>query len=196
MPVENLRRVNPVLCAHHYLGSTRRGIGWADSFGVLVLSSPTARNIPTDWMELTRWCLLGKIPNAGSQQWSRVLHWLRSRSDCPTTIVSYSDPEAGHDGALYRACGWLWAPTWHRLRPPPTGNGNWGSGTQTVKDRWVYPIKVDPDRLHVLSIKDEGLVKRYPWAEYREPRFKRGRLVPGTGGGDFRRFREHYSNNH
>ena len=36
-----------------------------------------------------------------------------------STVVSYSDPSAGHTGSLYRACNWIWAPTWLRLRPPP-----------------------------------------------------------------------------
>ena len=52
-----------------------------------------------------------------------------------TTIVSYSDPSVGHTGALYRACNWLWAPTWHRLQPPPTGCGSWdGKKRSSPKD--------------------------------------------------------------
>lgn len=105
-----------------------------------------------------------------------------------TTIVSYSDPSAGHDGALYRACNWLWAPTWQRLRPPPTGNGNWGSGAQAVKDRWVFLLRPDLGREEVLRLKDSALERAMPWASYREPKW-RGASHRG-GGGDYGRFRD------
>jgi len=55
----------------------------------------------------------------------------------------------GHTGALYKASGWMWKPTWHRIKPPPTGNGSWGSGLESVKDRWAYFLHPDTaqDRL-------------------------------------------------
>jgi hypothetical protein len=76
------------------------------------------------------------------------------------TLVSYSDPSAGHTGSLYRACNWTWAPTWHRLRPPPTGNGNWGGGkSQAVKDRWVFHVaRKDPARAG-LVVTDRGAIR-------------------------------------
>ena len=76
-----------------------------------------------------------------------------------TTVVSYSDPSVGHTGALYKACNWEWAPTWHRLRPPPTGNGSWRDGEQqSVKDRWVFKLAKDARRDEILSVKDAALV--------------------------------------
>lgn len=171
---------------HHYLGEYRRGFAWRDEYGALVVAKPNARRLPQTWLELTRWCLVaGK--NAGSAQWSAFVRVLRDEYPAVTTVVSYSDPSAGHDGALYRACNWLWAPTWHRLRPPPTGNGDWGTGGQGVKDRWVYVLREDPSRVATLSIKDDGLRRRFPWAEFVEPRWKRGH--PTGGGGDFARAR-------
>jgi hypothetical protein len=169
VPVQN---VAAFLDAHHYLGAARRGFAWSDEFGVLVLGSPSSRMLPGDWLELSRWCLIG-IPNGGSQQWARVARWLRANNSC-TTVVSYSDPSAGHSGALYQACNWLWAPTWQRLRPPPTGNGSWKSGVQqSVKDRWVFPLTADARRASVLSVKDEALVRR-GCVGYVEPaRFRR-----------------------
>lgn len=139
---------------HHYLGGIYRGIAWSDEFGVLVLTSPTSRRLPSSrWVEIARWCLVG-TRNGGSQQWARVKRWLlRERPDV-TTVVSYSDPSQGHTGALYKACGFRWAPTWHRLFPPPTGNGNWGKGQQSVKDRWVYELRQDHARPEILRIKD------------------------------------------
>jgi len=180
--------VRTVLAANHYLGPTARGVAWRDAHGVLVLAPPTSRHLPTRWLELTRWCLSG-VPNAGSQQWAAVAAAMRTKFPDVTTVVSYSDPAAGHTGALYRACNWLWAPTWTRLRPPPSGNGSWVDGeAQSVKDRWVYPLAADSERASILAVKDEAILRRFPWASYREPRTRRGQPVPGTGGGDWRRF--------
>ena len=152
----------------HYLGRARRGVAWSDEFGVMVLASPTSRHLPTDWLELSRWCLEG-VPNGGSMQWARVVRWLRAETDV-TTVVSYSDPSVGHTGALYRACNWVWAPTWQRLRPPPSGGGSWdGVVQQSVKDRWVFPVRRDPRRACVLRVNDEAL-QRQGCPQYVEPR--------------------------
>lgn len=146
----------------HYLGPSRRGIGWRDEFGCLVLAKPTSRRLPQDgsWLELVRWCLVG-IPNGGSRQWAAVVRWLRAERREVTTIVSYSDPSVGHTGGLYRAANWAWAPTWHRLRPPPSGHGRWKAGKQqSVKDRWVYRLRPDARRQGILTVQDEALVRR------------------------------------
>jgi hypothetical protein len=140
----------------HYLGATGRGFGWSDEYGALVLAKPTSRRLPQDgtWLELVRWCLVG-TPNGGSRQWSRVARYLRRDRPEVTTVVSYSDPSAGHTGALYKACGWQWAPTWHRLYPPPSGNGAWKDGeAQSVKDRWVFILGADLRRDELLRVKD------------------------------------------
>ena len=156
------------LDAHHYLGRASRGIAWSDELGVMVLASPTSRHLPTDWLELSRWCLVG-VPNGGSMQWSRVVRWLREESDA-TTVVSYSDPSVGHTGSLYRACNWIWAPTWQRLRPPPSGGGSWdGITQQSVKDRWVFPLRPDARRSEVLRVNDEALQRRN-CPQYVEPK--------------------------
>lgn len=139
----------------HYLGWTGRGFAWSDEYGVLVLAKPTSRRLPQDgtWLELVRWCLEG-IPNGGSRQWSAVSKALRRDEPQVTTVVSYSDPSAGHTGALYKACNWEWRPTWHRLHPPPTGNGSWKNGeTQSVKDRWVFCLRPDDRRDEILRVK-------------------------------------------
>src|SRR5690348_807210 len=106
-----------ILTARHYLGPTRNAFfGWRDEFGVMVFANPRSRRLPQDrWLELVRWCLLGD-ENGGSRQWAAFTCWAKRNAPKITTIVSYSDPSRGHTGALYRACNWLWAPTWHRLR--------------------------------------------------------------------------------
>lgn len=155
------RTVAHFLDERHYLGSTGRGFAWSDEYGVLVLAKPTARMLPQDgtWLELVRWCLEG-LPNGGSRQWAAVSRHLREFMPQVTTVVSYSDPSVGHTGALYKACNWLWAPTWHRLRPPPSGNGSWANGeTQSVKDRWVFVLRRDERRDEILRVKDDALAR-------------------------------------
>jgi hypothetical protein len=139
---------------HHYLGGITRGVAWSDEFGVMVLASPTSRRLPhRTWLEISRWCLVG-IKNGGSQQWAHVYRWLRREWPAITTVVSYSDPAQGHTGALYKACNFRWAPTWHRLYPPPSGNGSWSGARESVKDRWIYTLRPDPQRAELLRVKD------------------------------------------
>ncbi len=166
-----LESVAHVLAENHYLGPIGRGLAWQDEYGVMVVANPTARHIPLGtWLELTRWCILERGGNHGSRMWAGFIRGLRKARPDVTTLVSYSDPAVGHTGALYRACNWLWAPTWHRLRPPPSGNGAWTEGEQSsVKDRWVFPIRPDPARAEVLRVKDDAILARHPWALYTEP---------------------------
>ena len=169
MYVTPVGNVAEFLDAHHYLGRAKRGLAWSDEYGVLVLASPTSRRLPRDWLELSRWCLVGER-NGGSRQWSRVTRYLRESRPYVTTVVSYSDPSVGHTGALYRACNWIWAPTWHRLREPPTGQGSWdGETRQAAKDRWVFPLRADPRREALLLPNDESLL-RAGCPRYIEPR--------------------------
>lgn len=171
--------VNQVLSRFHYLGPIDRGFTYRDQFGVCVFGNPSSRRLPQQrWLELVRWCLYGE-KNGGSQQWKAITAWLRETRPEATTVVSYSDPSAGHTGSLYRACNWLWAPTWHRLREPPSGNGDWGNGRrQAVKDRWVFCLAADAEREALLRVNDDALRKRMPWAEFREKR-----------GGDFKKWK-------
>ena len=161
--------VSSLLAERHYLGPIRRGVAWRDDFGVIVVSSPTARRVPATWLELARWCIVSDEKNAGSRQWAAFVRALRKVRPDVTTLVSYSDPSVGHTGALYRACNWWWAPTWHRLRPPPSGNGKWNERQQSVKDRWIYPLRRDPARAGLLVARDDSVLRRWPWARYVEP---------------------------
>lgn len=107
MSLVSVRETYQLLSDRHYLGPTKAaGFAWGDEFGRIVFAAPRARGVPHRWLEVVRWCLLGTA-NGGSQQWARAVRMLRrQRPDC-TTVVSYSDPSQGHDGALYRACNWL-----------------------------------------------------------------------------------------
>ncbi len=167
LPLHSIAECNAYLVGRHYLGPTKIAtLGWKDEYGVLLFSNPRSRRLPKDWLELVRWCLNGE-KNAGSKQWARFRRWAQ-RNLPATTIVSYSDPSAGHTGALYRACNWIWAPTWQRLRPPPSGGGKWSDSgkQQAVKDRWVFPLRDDARRAQLLGVNDEALMRRMPWASY------------------------------
>lgn len=181
---------NALLADRHYLGpSNRTVLTYQDELGVMTFAAPTARHLPKTWLELTRWCLIGG-KDAGSRQWKACLALLLRDFVTVTTIVSYSDPSVGHTGALYRACNWLWAPTWHRLFPTPTGNGSWLPGkVESVKDRWVAVLRPDADRAAALAVTD-ARIKQIPWAEYREPKWKRGKPQLATGGGDYVRWKQ------
>jgi hypothetical protein len=168
-PLVRSQDVAAYLDGNHYLGRAARGWAWDDKYGVAVFTNPNSKHLPADWLELVRWCLRGE-PNDGSRQWSQIAKYLRQERPDVSTVVSYSDPDQGHTGALYRACNWFWAPTWHRLRPPPSGNGSWdGDKQQAVKDRWVFPLRRDERRERVLALGDAGLRLRFPDAEYRDP---------------------------
>lgn len=187
--ITDVRKTDGVLAVRHYLGPCKRGlVAWVDEYGVIVLARPASRVLPKDWIELSRWCVTGTAKNAGSMQWSALRRVLYQMEDL-TTVISYSDPSVGHGGALYRACGWVWAPVWHRLRPPPSGLGSWdGIKRQAVKDRWVCCLRPDVRRPDLLTPNDESIIRRYPWIAWREPRTKRGLCVPNDGGCDRKRW--------
>lgn len=155
--------VNLLLATRHYLGEVGgavrfvfAGVRGSETVAAQVWKLPTSRHLPGDgsWLELSRWCL---TPEAGTNAGSRMHGWvtrqLRELAPEVTTLVSYSDPSAGHTGALYRACNWRWRPTWMRLAPPPSGHGSWdGITSQGVKDRWIFELRRDPSRDRVLAL--------------------------------------------
>lgn len=160
--VGSIDEANDLLRRAHYLGPVEWGrlvvCQWAagDVVGAMVWKHPTSRRLPADgtWLELARWCLTPNGgPNAGSRMHRAAVRELRARFPTVTTLVSYSDRSVGHTGALYRACNWRWAPTWQRLRPPPSGGGSWdGITRQEPKDRWVFALRPDPDRKAFLHL--------------------------------------------
>jgi hypothetical protein len=152
--VGTIEEANDLLRRRHYLGPIEWGrlvvCQWAagEVVGAMVWKTPTSRRLPPDWFELARWCLTpeGGL-YAGSRMHRAAVREIRRRFPDVTTLLSYSDPSVGHTGALYKACNWLWRPTWLRLRPPPSGAGSWdGITAQQPKDRWVFELKPDDRR--------------------------------------------------
>jgi hypothetical protein len=41
----------------------------------------------------------------------------------------------------------------------------------------------------LLAVRDDSIMRRMPWVQYVEPRFRRGVAVQSTGGGGFKRWR-------
>lgn len=165
--------VNPLLAREHYLGPLTSGghslivsgSNGSATVAAQVWRRPTSRRLPSDgtWLELSRWCL---TPEAGDNAGSRMHKWaarlIREHLPKVTTLVSYSDPGHGHDGALYRASNWLWRPTWLRLRPPPGGHGAWvPDEPQGIKDRWIFPLRPDPARESATYIDDPGAIRHW-----------------------------------
>jgi hypothetical protein len=69
---------------------------------------------------------------------------LRLRFPDATTHRQLFGPiRQSHDGALYRACNWWWAPTWHRLQAAAEqATAQWTEGEhESVKDRWVFALQ-------------------------------------------------------
>lgn len=166
-----LCEANDLLRRSHYLGPSTAaryvfvGVLGKQFVAAQVWRWPTARMLPADgsWLELARWCLTpGAGVNAGSRMHAYAVRWLRKRAPHLTTLVSYSDPSQGHTGALYKACNWQWAPTWMRLRIPPSRGGRWSPGAplQEVKDRWVFALRSDHLRAEVLRINDAAICRR------------------------------------
>ena len=165
--------VNPLLAREHYLGPLTSGghslIIAGSRVGRTVAAQvwrrPTSRALPSDgtWLELSRWCLTPDAgPNAGTRNHRWATRLIKEHLPDVTTLVSYSDPGHGHDGALYRAANWQWRPTWHRLRTPPSGNGSWTPGVmQGVKDRWIFPLRPDDKREAVTFINDPGAIRHW-----------------------------------
>jgi hypothetical protein len=185
----SLTEANALLAGPHYLGCTHRatfvlgGFAGGRVVAAQVWAAPTSRHLPSDgsWLELSRWCL---TPDAGEYAGSRLHRWavafLRAHAPTATTLVSYSDAEAGHTGALYRACNWYWAPTWHRLRTPPTGGGSWdGVKRQGAKDRWIFDLAPDPNRRTLLAVDDPPAIRGFrPTAKHEATWLARQTEVP------------------
>jgi hypothetical protein len=160
--VGTIDEANALLRERHYLGPIEWGrlvvCQWVggEVVGAMVWRPPTSRKLPADgsWLELSRWCLTPEGGQyAGSRMHRAAVGLIRERLPAVTTLVSYSDPGAGHTGSLYKACNWRWRPTWLRLRPPPSGGGSWDGVTpQEPKDRWVFELKPDANREAVLYL--------------------------------------------
>lgn len=97
--------------AKETFGLFRDGTFLPEMVGVCVYTRPAGPSAaqkyypeaPDKCLELRRLCLIDDTPkNAESFFVSRTLKWLRKNSDWKF-VVSYADPEQGHEGVIYKA---------------------------------------------------------------------------------------------
>lgn len=95
----------------HTFGLFRDGVFLPELVGVCVYTRPAGPSAaqkyypqdPDKCLELRRLCLIDDTPkNAESFFVSRTLKWLRKNTDWKF-VVSYADPEQGHEGTIYKA---------------------------------------------------------------------------------------------
>lgn len=131
--VEHIQFSEPIrkfILKHHYsdyaniqaketFGLFREGTFLPEMVGVCVYTRPAgaaaaAKYYPQDpdkCLELRRLCLVDDTPkNAESFFVSRTLKWLRKNTDWKF-VVSYADPEQGHQGTIYKAANFKYEGT-------------------------------------------------------------------------------------
>lgn len=107
---------------HHYLGTYPGGAALA--FGIFVcdqlagvavlgVGPPNGHRLFRDARReqvlcLARFYLDDLLPrNSESRSLAVILRYLRKHQSTVKAVVAYSDPSAGHNGGIYRACGFL-----------------------------------------------------------------------------------------
>lgn len=76
------------------------------AFGAALWHNPSARTLPSDWLELRRLAIPDDAPHcAASFMLARMRRDIRHRfPNCPH-LISYQDLES-HTGVIYKAAGW------------------------------------------------------------------------------------------
>lgn len=87
--------------AAHYEGTV---------FAVALWHNPSARNLPTDWLELRRMAVAPDAPHCTASFFlAQMARWLRRHRPDIVKLISYQDQQV-HTGTIYRAAGWK--PEW------------------------------------------------------------------------------------
>lgn len=75
-------------------------------FAVALWNNPSARCLPSHWLELRRMACSPDAPkNTASRFLSWMVRWFAVRCPEREKCISYQDTEV-HSGTIYRACGW------------------------------------------------------------------------------------------
>jgi hypothetical protein len=115
---DDLRQAQAQIIANHYTGSVPSGKSHYFVVGdaIVVFSIPANKNI-SRWLvrednvvwELSRlWAPNGHEPNLLTQAVSAATKALRATEPHITALVSYADPNVGHEGGVYRAASWAY----------------------------------------------------------------------------------------
>jgi len=103
----------PFIEAHHYSRSlpSNASTNFAalnaagEVLAVACYGPPVSRVVPKEWKELRR---LVRVPGARvflSSFLSKTVRLLKAQGT--PAIISYADPDEGHHGGIYQACGWV-----------------------------------------------------------------------------------------
>ncbi len=119
----SVREMRQLICVNHYTGSIPSGDSIFTQFdgAIIVFSQPANKNI-SRWLlggdnlvwELSRmWAPDGHRKNLLTQAIPRctrsfLLTLRRLSTPWPEALVSFADPNAGHEGTVYRAASWVY----------------------------------------------------------------------------------------
>ena len=77
------------------------------AFGVALLHNPSARTLPSHWVELRRLALAPDAPRYAATRFLGLLvRWLKRNVPERERIISYQDTSV-HTGTIYKAAGWV-----------------------------------------------------------------------------------------
>lgn len=75
-------------------------------FGVALWNNPSARTLPSDWLELRRLAVAPDAPHCtASRMLGQMARWIWANVPGCDTLISYQDCDV-HTGTIYRAAGW------------------------------------------------------------------------------------------
>ncbi len=76
-------------------------------FGAALWHNPSARTLPSDWLELRRLAISPDAPHcSASFMLAAMSKWIRNEFPDVPMLISYQDQEV-HTGTIYRAAGWV-----------------------------------------------------------------------------------------
>lgn len=75
-------------------------------FGAALWNNPSARMLPSNWLELRRLAVAPDAPHCtASRMLGQMAKWIRRNLPEVPVLLSYQDMEV-HTGTIYRAAGW------------------------------------------------------------------------------------------
>ncbi len=121
-------------------------------FGVALWHNPSARTLPSEWLELRRLAVAPDAPHCtASRMLGQMARWIKRDLPLVPVLVSYQDCDV-HTGTIYRAAGWVpaytSAPRVRDRSKPRTGtrrnyrsNLNGVSPDAAAKVRWQLELR-------------------------------------------------------
>lgn len=78
------------------------------SVGAAIFGKPMSRHYDSDTLELRRFVLIDEMPR-NTESWflSRCLKWIEKNDRSVVRIVTFADPNHGHQGTIYKATNFM-----------------------------------------------------------------------------------------